>query len=210
MEEEERKLSTKEWILCIGGIVVLTLLMILPPTFRILFDEDEMVTPQPSSTPPPSSEPTDAPDVEDPEPPIENYEKVVCSRSGEGASLYQESLEVTFFHDSQSLKEVSYQSTKMYDLANPASLEAYQRTLSTCSPVPLSYRHVLGFTYECDASSTTITTVQTYDLSSFTNTTITNDEGGYEVLTTSYFLNQNVDVARLGLENEGYYCHSVE
>ena len=175
MEEEERKLSTKEWILCIGGIVVLTLLMILPPTFRILFDEDEMVMPSPSSTPP-SSEPTDAPGVEEPEPPVENYEKVVCSRSGEGASLYQESLEVTFFHDSQSLKKVSYQSTKMYDLSNPASLDAYQRTLSICSPVPLYYRNVLGFTYECDASSSTITTVQTYDLSSFTNTTVTNVE----------------------------------
>lgn len=202
---EKKKLSVKEWILCIGGILFLTLLMVLPPTFRILFEEEASFVPSPTKEP----EVTIAPSMV-PEKPQTKEEIVLCTKSGETSPLYQESLEIQLIHNNLDLKKEKEIVIRTYDSTNPIQVEEWNKTLASCNPVPLYYRDIQGFDYSCESSDDTIQITKTYDLTSFVNTTTNIDQDTIEVLSTPYFLNQNVDIVRIGLENEGYYCRTYE
>lgn len=203
--EEKKKLSIKEWILCIGGILFLTLLMVLPPTFRIIFEEETSFVPSPTKEPEVTIAPTMTPDESQ-----LDQEIVLCTKSGTMSPFYQESLEIQLIHSNLDLKKEKETVIRTYDSTNPVQVEEFNKTLASCDPIPLYYRNIQGFYYYCEKDANTIKMTRTYDLTTFVNTTTNIDQDTIEVLSTPYFLNQNVDIVRIGLENEGYYCRTYE
>lgn len=206
-EEKTKGLGLKEWIFCIGTILVLTLFMVLPPVFRIVFvDEAEKRNPEPIITPTPTNNPT-KPDTK-----LEfddsTYEKEICTKNVDSASPYIESVQMIFSHKEKNLKMYTETSIKVYDLLDGEQIELFEQEKSKCEYPPASYFHIKGYQYSCKTEENKIEATEKFNLETFSNTTIEED-GKLKVVSVLYFYNQNVDIIKAGLESQGYTCETI-
>ncbi len=211
MEKEnktKKALSTKEWILCIGAITILTLLMVLPPVFRIVFQEDT-----PNNTLAPTPTPTDLGD----EPsttetsPIDDsqYEKVICTKEETNSETYQELNTFSLAHENGQLKIYSSINKKTYQLSEESDHSSFLKEKTSCDEVPSVYLTIRGFNYDCTSSENEIQLTQKFDLSNFKEKRVTINQEE-KLITTPYYLDQNVRVIRKDLEKQGYVCEEIQ
>ena len=112
-EKKKVGLTSVEWIISIIGIIFLTLVIVLPPVFRVVFKE-EIKEPNNSIQDDLIVEETEA--IDD-----SNYPKVTCTKQNT-TSDYIESVNVVLAHQNNLLKILTTTSVKTYMLATKESL----------------------------------------------------------------------------------------
>ncbi|HIT22211.1 MAG TPA: hypothetical protein IAB56_04510 [Candidatus Scybalousia intestinigallinarum] len=195
-------LSILQWILCVGGIVVLSSFIIFPPVFRTVF----AVSTEPGEN-----------DQSDWEDPVNNgtstgsdliddsqYERIICTYNDESNTDYRDSLGILFFHEDNQLRIVSETVNRVYPLDTKDNEAKFAEAQLACQETPTSYHQVKGFNYECSTGGNSIYTVKKFDLATFDSTSVSASD--QEVITTNYTLNQNVSELASQLEAAGYVC----
>lgn len=192
-------LSKLEWTLSILGIVLLLLLMILPPVFRIVFEE-ELPDVKPAT-----------PDVKDDtikkEPEIDDssYTKISCMKQTPNAS-YVEVSSIILSADNELLKVYTDSVVNTYYLNSKDSESLYAEAKLECSNVSDNFYQVGGLNFNCSSSEDTVSFTTKYDLSKFVPTTVINKENKQTKFESSYVLDQNVEEIKASLITDGYTC----
>ena len=94
MNKGNRALSIKEWFFCIMALLILITLIVLPPVFRIVFEEENISS---NKTPTPSND-NDLYPKKTPTPFIDDsqYEKLICTKEEDKEGFYYETETLTF------------------------------------------------------------------------------------------------------------------
>ena len=196
-------LSILQWILCVGGIVVLSSFIVFPPVFRTVFavsTEDPSGNDQSGAEDPTDTGTSAGSDLID----DSGYERVICTYNDESNADYRDSLGILFFHEDNQLQIVSETVNRVYPLDTKDNEAKFVEAQLACQEVPASYHQIKGFNYECSTGGNSIYTVKKFDLATFDPTSVSASD--QEVITTNYTLNQNVSELASQLEAAGYVC----
>ena len=195
-------LSLIQWILCVGGILVLSSFIVLPPVFRIVFEQpvEEQNGPDNSDDYLPSSPGGSSGNLID----DSKYDRIICTYSDESSSDYRDSLGVLLFYEDNQLRIVSETVNRVYPLDTKDNEAKFAEAQLACQEIPDSYHQTRGFNYECSTGGNSIYTVRKFDLATFDPTLVS--ESDKEVISTNYTLNQNVQEIVTQLESAGYLC----
>jgi len=197
-------LSVKEWLFCISGLIIFTLLVTVPPVFRIVFAEDKKMENTPVTTPVPTMDlQANKKETE----PIDDskLEKIICTKTETDENSYQEDITLTLAYEEGGLKVYSDTNKKTYNLAVEDQLALYQKEQLTCDDIPKSYLTISGFNYRCTSTENSIEVSEKFDLAIFKEKKVT--VGEEEVVFSSpYYPKQNVRLIRRELEKAGYVC----
>lgn len=205
--KQKSPLSIKEWIFCISGLTVLTLLVVLPPVFRIVFADDKDRENMPVPTPVPTmdlqSNKKETEPIDD-----SKMEKIVCTKTEVHENSFQEEVTLTLSYEEGGLQVYSDTNKKTYDLAVEDPLVLYEKEKLTCDEVPKAYLTITGFNYSCNSTENSIEVTEKFDLNVFKEKKVT--VGEEEVIFSSpYYPKQNVRLIRRELEKVGYVCDVV-
>ena len=197
-------LSLIQWNLCVGGILVLSSFIVLPPVFRIVFEQpvEEQNGPDNSDDYLPSSPGGSSGNLID----DSKYDRIICTYDDENhtAYPYRDSLGILLFHEDNQLRIVSETLSRVYSLDTDENKEEFAEIQRACQEIPDSYYQIKGFNYECSTGGNSIYMVKKFDLASFDPTSVAvNDQ---DEIKTSYTLNQNVLEIVSQLELAGYIC----
>lgn len=212
MENEnktKKALSMKEWILCIGAITILTLLMVLPPVFRIVFSDDKPNPLTPTLTPTPTGsleEPstTETAPIDD-----SQYEKIVCTKENVKDETYKEIDILHLAHENGQLKIYSSINKKVYSAVEETENSLFLEEKKSCDEIPRAYLTIRGFNYQCTSSENEIQLTQIFDIANFKEKRVKIDQEE-KLISVPYYLNQNVRVVRKDLEKQGYVCEEIQ
>lgn len=195
-------LSILQWILCVGGILVLSSFIVLPPVFRGVFaipSEEENGGDNLDDTVPPVTDNSSGELIDD-----SKYDRIICTYSDESSSDYRDSLGVLLFYEDNQLRIVSETVNRVYLLDTKDNEAKFAEAQLACQEIPDSYHQIKGFNYECSTGGNSIYTVRKFDLATFDPTLVS--ESDKEVISTNYTLNQNVQEIVTQLESAGYLC----
>ena len=195
-------LSILQWILCVGGILVLSSFIVLPPVFRGVFaipSEEENGGDNLDDTVPPVTDNSSGELIDD-----SKYDRIICTYSDESSSDYRDSLGVLLFYEDNQLRIVSETVNRVYPLDTKDNEAKFAEAQLACQEIPDSYHQTRGFNYECSTGGNSIYTVRKFDLATFDPTLVS--ESDKEVISTNYTLNQNVQEIVTQLESAGYLC----
>lgn len=195
-------LSILQWILCVGGILVLSSFIVLPPVFRGVFaipSEEENGGDNLDDTVPPVTDNSSGELIDD-----SKYDRIICTYSDESSSDYRDSLGVLLFYEDNQLRIVSETVNRVYPLDTKDNEAKFAEAQLACQEIPDSYHQIKGFNYECSTGGNSIYTVRKFDLATFDPTLVS--ESDKEVISTNYTLNQNVQEIVTQLESAGYLC----
>lgn len=202
--KQKSPLSVKEWMFCISGLTIFTLLVVLPPVFRIVFADDSDGGNLPIATPIPTmdlqSNKKETEPIDD-----SKLEKLVCTKTEVHENSYQEDITLTLAYEDGGLQIYSDTNKKTYDLALEDQAALYQKEKLTCDDIPKSYLTISGFNYGCTSTENSIEVIEKFDLNIFKEKKVT---VGEEEITFSspYYPKQNVRLIRRELEKVGYAC----
>lgn len=183
MENKEKVGMTKlNWILSIGGIILLVILMFLPPLFRIVFEEKEVIKQDNTTI---IDNDTMQEEIDD-----DIYSKVVCMMQTTNTN-YIENYTVTLAHQNNQLEIITEDITHTYLFTSKEAEEAYNAEKFSCTS-----NTITGMIYTCTSNDDTIHTVQKVDLSKTTsdNTVI------------YYSYHQDISELTTTLTSLGYTC----
>lgn len=195
-------LSILQWILCVGGILVLSSFIVLPPVFRGVFaipSEEENGGDNLDDTVPPVTDNSSGELIDD-----SKYDRIICTYSDESSVDYRDSLGVLLFYEDNQLRIVSETVNRVYPLDTKDNEAKFAEAQLACQEIPDSYHQTKGFNYECSTGGNSIYTVRKFDLATFDPTLVS--ESDKEVISTNYTLNQNVQEIVIQIESAGYLC----
>ena len=202
--KKKSPLSIKEWIFCISGLTILTLLVVLPPVFRIVFADDKEKENMPVTTPVPTmdlqSNKKETEPIDD-----SKLEKIACTKIEVHENSYQEEITLILAYEDGGLQVYSDTNKKTYDLAVEDQLSLYQKGKLTCDDIPKSYLTISGFNYSCTSTENSIEIAEKFDLAVFKEKKVTVGEEEV-ILSSPYYPKQNVRLIRRELEKVGYTC----
>ena len=190
MENKQKVGMTKlNWILSIGGIIILLILMALPPVFRIVFEEKENISPSKDNIKPDdtSNKPDSSADIDD-----TNLSKVICMIQTTDDD-YIENYTITLAHQDKLLEMFTEDITHTYLFDSKESESKYAQEKLACNTTNTNAN---GLLYTCRATDDTIQTIKKVDLSKATSTD--------SKISLTY--HQNIDDITTNLTNSGYTC----
>lgn len=192
-------LSKLEWILSIFGIILLVLLIVLPPVFRVVFEEENPVDTKPKPEEKDNQIKKEA-EIDD-----SAYNKVTCIKQVPNAS-YVEVSSIILSTDNGLLKVYTESMVNTYYLNSKDSDSLYTEAKLECTNVSDSFYQVKGLNYSCSSSEDSVSFTKKYDLARFTPTTVTNKVNNSISFNSSYVLDQNVEEIKNLLVTDGYTC----
>lgn len=189
MESKQKVGMTKlNWILSIGGIIILLVLIALPPVFRIVFEEKENVnTSKDNIKPDDTSNKPDTSDIDD-----TNLSKVICMIQTTDDD-YIENYTITLAHQDKLLEMFTEDITHTYLFDSKESESKYAQGKLACNTTNTNAN---GLLYTCRATDDTIQTIKKVDLSKATSAD--------SKISLTY--HQNIDDITTNLTNSGYTC----
>lgn len=195
-------LSILQWILCVGGILILSSFIVLPPVFRTVFErpaEEQNGMDNPDNYIPSDPGSSSGNLIDD-----SQYDRIICTYNDETNTDYRDSLGILLFHEDNQLRIVSETLNRVYPLDTNDNEEKFAEAQRVCQEIPDSYHQVKGFNYECSTGGNSIYVVKKFDLSSFDPDSVSVSD--QEEIETSYTLNQDVLEIASQLELAGYVC----
>jgi len=205
--KQKSPLSIKEWIFCISGLLILTLLVTLPPVFRIVFADDKERENMPVTTPVPTMDLQANKKVTEP---IDDskLEKIVCTKTEAPENSYQETITLTLSYEEGELKVYSDTNKKTYDISLEDQRTSFEEEKLTCDEIPKPYLTIPGFNYNCVSTENSIEITEKFDLATFKEKKVTAGEKEV-VFSAPYYPKQNVRLIRRELEKAGYVCDVI-
>ena len=183
MEKENKKyLSTLEWILSISGIVLLTILIVLPPVFRVVFKEKD------------NKEIVDELEVK----------TLMCTKYHYYAenAYNNDSIRISYYKDK--VRTYNVRQEKKY-----SAIENYDDFKQKAGLLSNAYDQVDGISFRVntiDADLQVITTEEC-DLTVFKSTIVTLPDNNEDYkINAIYTSKDSVSEIRADLENDGYIC----
>lgn len=195
-------LSILQWILCVGGILLLSSFIVLPPVFRSVFTtptEEQDGGDNSDDIVPPATDNSSGDLIDD-----SKYDRIICTYSDESNVDYRDSLGILLFHEDNQLRIVSETVNRVYPLDTKDNEAKFSEAQLACQEIPDSYHQTKGFNYECSTGGNSIYIVKKFDLATFDSTSVS--ESDKEVISTDYTLDQNVQEIATQLESAGYVC----
>lgn len=183
MKEEKTGLTVTNWILSIGGILILLCLIILPPLFRVLLPEEEAI-------------------------PLPETKVVIgsttCTNSNVEGIGYIDNVTLDFTHTDSKITNYTRSYLRTYQDQNE-----YQSMKYTYGQYVSEFNLLSGYTYSAnfDDDTSSIQIQEIYDLSTFTPTTVKlpGDEQPTAV-TTEFEYNDDINSIKTKLLSNGYTC----
>lgn len=183
MKEKKYGLTVIEWILSIVGIIMLTCIIILPPIFRVVFEEEEK-------------------EPELPEQVIVGSIECVKTNIRTNDYRYTEILNFTYAND-----QIQRYSTNQVRIYNDSV--KYLSDKQLFGKYTAAFTILSGYKYSVDPDDNTYTLIvdEEYNLDDFKNTTITipGDTETTEVKTT-YTRKDSIETVKNNLISKGYTC----
>lgn len=184
MKEEKVGLTTMNYILSIGGILLLSLLIILPPTFRALFKAE----------------------TEKPQEEVKNYPIVTttCHKENIETNTTTDTITYIFQHKNNELK--SYTKTTKKNYIDP---NVYETDKQDFGRLVTAFSILSGYNYAVTPNDEEnyLSVQENYDLEIFKATMIV-IPGNTEPtsVASDYLLNQKINEIENSLTNDGYLC----
>lgn len=203
---ENKELSIKEWIICLGGILILLLFIALPPIFRIAFAEEEPFSPIPTMDPSANPEVTPHPDYADID--ETKYERVVCKVSGINNLGYPEETEVTFGYEDNKLKVHVAKSVVTFDINNQDQKNRFEIEKANCNKTYEVFGIIRGYKRYCSYTSNSLIVIQKFNLARFSNTAVSDIDGNPVLISPGYTFNEDVTSIKTTLEGKKYTCET--
>ncbi len=186
MKEQKVGLTATNWILSILGILILSLLIILPPVFRVVFKEEEVILPQP-----------------EPVLPVTTTTCTIENRIGEN---YTERETISLEHRGTELENYTKDIQRTY--TDPS---VYETDKQNHGRLVTAYSILSGFTYSITPNDETfvLSIHENYDLNTFQESTLV-IPGDTEPTTVNseYQLKDSVTIITQDLTTNGYLCTS--
>lgn len=203
---ENKELSIKEWIICLGCILILLLFIALPPIFRIAFAEEEPFSPietmDPSVTPGVTPHP-DYADIDE-----THYERIICEGTGTNNLGYPEEVEVTFGYEDNKLKVHVIKSVTTYDVNNPNQKDRFEIEKANCNKNYELFGAVRGYKRYCSYTANSMIVTQKFNLARFSDTAISDTSGSSILISPDYTFNQDITAIKTTLEGKNYICET--
>ena len=201
MENKQKVgLSKSDWILSIGGIILLTLLIVLPPIFRIVFEEEKQPAVDSNDTIVETTPSNREEEISD-----SIYSKITCINQLTHPE-YIENSTIIIAHENNMLKVLTEDTTNTYLLNSKESESMYTQEKLACNNLPDVFHQIKGYNYSCNVSETSVQTTKKYDLNKFKPITVNDHEGVSTSITTLYSINQSTTDIITSLTSEGYTC----
>ena len=188
MNSEEKKvgMSFLNWLLSIIGIIILSLIIVLPPIFRIYFpakEEEEFNS-----------------DVV--------VEVMKCSIVGKQVDAHSDDIDVTFRYIQDQIRTYTKHTVKTYH-----NIDSYEEDKQSLGRVSSVYSFVSGveeYSLVPDNVNMKITISEKYDLGLFTNTNV-NIPGSDESVSvvSEWSLSDSLNKIRSDLVSDGWTCENV-
>jgi len=197
------KITTGQWILCILGIVILTLIAVLPPVLRILIPKDEYIEGNVNPTPSPSPTITSSPS---PTGEIKQTGVLVCSKRESDTTGYTNNIEKSIQYSDNKVHTVINSYIENYVVAGSTNQEARDMKKASCEKTPTTYMGIAGYTKVCTVDNETqFTTNEIFDLNSFKDIDL-QTPNGIEKIMSSIKLNDDINEVKKTLEESAYVC----
>ncbi len=201
-ENKKVGLSTWEWILSITGIIVLILLMAMPPVFRIIFEESEIVNlPEEENKDEDKNKDNDKTVVDE-----NKYLKVTCSKQDYSSNDYVETKGIILSHQENKLRIVTEISTRIYKLDSKDNENLFAKEKLACTSIPESYKQVKGYNYTCTGSDDSVQITETFTLDKFKESNVVDNDGNQKEIKTIYSYDQDLETIKISLTSDGYVC----
>ena len=183
MKEQKVGLTTKNWILSILGILLLLCVIVLPPVFRIFFEEEEVL----------------------PEPDLgEPIVTTICSKDGLENVDYVDGEILTFEHQNLKVKQFTKKTNRIYN--DPL---VYQQNKQSYGVLVTAFSIITGYDYSATPNDdmSSINIIESYDLNNFKDTTVV-IPGDTEStsISSSYQLDSSITTIKEELVANGYVC----
>lgn len=196
------KITTGQWIMCISGIIILTLIAALPPVLRILVPKEETITPNvPPVEPSPSALPTPEPDK-----PLDATGALTCTKKESDTTGYTNQISRSIQYSDNRVHTVINSYTENYIVSGTTNKDARDAKKVLCESTASSYIGVTGYTKTCtEDNETQFTTNEVFDLNTFQERDV-ETPAGTEILSSDIKLDENIDDVKKRLEESGYTC----
>ncbi len=180
---ENKKLTVMNWLLSILGIIVLSLIIILPPVFRKMLPKQEVVVP-------PKEEVI--------------IGTTICSNPKVDSTEYTDDVIFNFTYQNQKLESYTRGIKRTY--LDPL---VYQEEKAIYGKYVTAFSIISGYEYSAtpDDDSASVQIQEKFNLKVFKPTTITipNDENP-TAITTTYEYHTDIETIKSNLMMEGYTC----
>lgn len=198
------KITTGQWVLCILGIIILTLIAVLPPVLRILIPKDEYIESNVNQTPSPSTTITASPNPTDE---IKQTGVLVCSKRESDTTGYTNNIEKSIQYSDNKVHTVINSYIENYVVAGSTNQEARDMKKSSCEKTSTTYMGIIGYTKVCTVDNETqFTTNEIFDLNSFKDIDL-QTPNGIEKIMSSIKLNDDIKEIKKTLEESSYICN---
>lgn len=183
MKQEKVGLTTINWVLSIGGIILLSLLIILPPVFRVVFKE-----------------------VEKPQEEIKEYPMITttCYKEDIVSDITTDNITYIFQHKNNGLKTYTKTTKKSYLDSN-----IYDTDKQSFGRLVTAFSILNGYNYAVtpDDENNSLSISEKYDLETFENTNIIipGDTASTSV-SSDYLFDQSIIEIVNNLTVDGYFC----
>lgn len=182
MKKEKIGLTPINWILSVLGIILLSCIIILPPVFRVVFKEEEI--------------------IELPEEAI--IEELTCTKNNIILNGYTAEVTYNFNYYKDQIQTYSKKTTSTY-----TDYVLYDTDKQTYGRYTGAFNILSGYEYlmEPDDVNYILTVSEDYDLAIFKNVVITIPGDTEETKVTSiYTMSDSMTQVKNNLINDGYIC----
>lgn len=183
MKNKMNYLTTKEWILSISGIVVLLLLIVLPPVFRVVLKEDK-----------PKEEFVDELDIK----------VLTCTKNNYYSDNVSMNDTITFTYYKDKIRTYSIKQEKKYP-----TIEEYDDAKQSAGQLSTAYGLVEGIDYSVTPADADLklTTMEDCNVVAFKSTAVKLPGSDEEFkINAAYDSKESFKEIKGDLEDEGYSC----
>lgn len=182
MKEEKVGLTTTSWILSISGIVLLSLLIILPPIFRVVFKETEQEIEKQYIT----------------------TGTLICQKDAITNTNYNDNEVLIIKYKNNNIESYTVRTERKYLDPNIYGIDKV-----TYGRYTTSFNEVNGYKYTTNFNDDTSTVIisSDYDMKTFLPTTVTIETITEPVaIVNHYLLGDNLEITNNNLTTNGYAC----
>lgn len=197
------KITVGQWILCISGIIILTLIAVLPPVLRILIPKEETVEP---NVPPVDPSPSPSITPSETEKPLEVTGALTCTKKESDTTGYTNQISRNIQYSDNQVHTVINSYTETYIVSGTTNKDARDAKKALCDATVSSYMGISGYTKTCtEDNETQFTTNEIFDLNVFQDIEV-ETPAGKEILSSDIKLQEKIADVKKRLEESGYTC----
>ena len=184
MKEEKVGLTVTNWLLSIGGIIVLLLLIILPPVFRTVFKEKEIVK-----------------EI------VKEYittGTLICQKDAIMNTDYKDNEALIIKYKNNDIESYTVRIERTYQDPN-----VYEIDKITYGRYTTAFNEINGYNYAAtfNSDNSSVMIVSDYNMKEFLPTTVTIENIDEPVaITNHYLLGDNLETTNNNLTTNGYAC----